>query len=83
MEITPIISAGLGLVSVANPTTNITETKSAFSTAVGIKVTSVKNENFNAGILVGKDFVSKADRDNDPVVSKLWLSLYVGYSLGE
>jgi hypothetical protein len=81
--VTPIFSAGLGLVSVANPTSNATETKPAFSTALGFKVTSIKNQNFNAGILVGKDFLSKADRDNDPVVSKLWLSFYVGYTIGE
>lgn len=78
---TPIVSAGLGLVPITNPTTNSTETKAALSTAVGLVVTSSKSESFNAGVLIGKDFLGEVDRKNDPSVGKLWLSFYVGYAL--
>jgi hypothetical protein len=77
----PVFSVGLGLVPVANTETGQTDTKSAFSTAVGVLLTSTKNDKFNAGILFGKDFVSKDDRGKDDTVNKVWFSLYAGYKL--
>lgn len=80
LTFTPVFSAGLGLVPV-NDGSGQTETKSAFSSAVGLVLTSTKNQRFNAGVLVGRDFLSKADEKSDPNLKKTWLSLYVGYKL--
>ncbi|TFW31751.1 hypothetical protein [Massilia horti] len=79
-EVIPVVSAGLGLVPVADPSTNKTETKPAFSTAIGITMNSSKSKDFSAGILIGKDFLSRADRAPDPSVSKVWISAWVGIS---
>ncbi|MET0532934.1 MAG: hypothetical protein ABW171_01810 [Steroidobacter sp.] len=81
LAFTPVVSAGLGLVPVADDSTGETSTRSAFSTAVGVLLTHSKNEKFNAGLLVGKDFLSKNDREGDPAIDNLWFSLYAGYSL--
>lgn len=81
LTMTPIVSAGLGLVPITNSTTKSTETKAALSTAIGLVVTSSKSESFNAGVLIGKDFLGEIDRKNDPSVGKLWMSFYVGYAL--
>lgn len=80
LTFTPIISAGLGLVPVSNPDSDKTETKTALSTAIGLVLSSSKNQSFNAGLIVGKDFLSSADRETDPTVSKAWFSVYLGYS---
>jgi hypothetical protein len=80
MEGMPVLAAGLGMVPVTNPTTHTTETKSAYSTAAGFTLTSVKNSSFSAGILVGKDFLSKSDQAGDPSVGKLWISIWLGIS---
>jgi hypothetical protein len=81
LTFTPIFSAGLGLVPVADPESGESETKSAFSTAIGVLLTHGKNAKFNAGVLLGKDFLSKSDRGADSTVDNLWFSLYTGYQL--
>ena len=78
VSFTPIFSAGLGLVPITDPTTNQTETKTAFSIATGLVMTSSKNQKFNAGLVIGRDYLSNADRERDPNVDKVWLSFYVG-----
>jgi hypothetical protein len=77
----PVVSAGLGLVPVNNPETDETDTKSAFSVAIGLLLTHSKNDKFNAGILFGKDFLSKSDRAGDDTVDEPWFSIYAGYKL--
>lgn len=77
----PIVSAGLGLVPVNNPATDETQTKAAFSVALGVLLTHSKNDKFNAGVLFGKDFLSKGDRAADTTVDKVWFSIYAGYKL--
>ncbi len=79
-EFMPVIAAGVGLVPVADPVTNTTETKSAFSTSLGITLTSTRNTEFSAGLLVGKDFLSRSDRLIDPTVNKPWISIWLGVS---
>jgi hypothetical protein len=81
LTFTPIVSAGLGLVPVNDPSTDETDTKSAFSFALGVLLTHSKNDKFNAGVLFGKDFLSKSDRVGDDTVDKVWFSIYVGYKL--
>ena len=81
LGLTPIVSAGLGLVPVTDPNSGETATKSALSAAIGLVLTSSKNDAFNAGILIGRDFLSRADEAADPNVRKAWFSLYVGYKL--
>jgi hypothetical protein len=81
LTLSPIISAGLGLVPVPSLNMSQTDTKTAFSTAAGFLFTSSKSKAFNAGLIVGKDFLSKADRATEPTVGKVWLSFYVGYAL--
>ncbi len=81
LSFTPILSAGIGMVPIADAANNTTTTKAAFSTAVGLVLTSSKNDSFNAGLLFGKDFLNKADRAADPSVSKPWISFYIGYAL--
>ena len=78
VEAMPIVSAGLALVPVRNPTNNETDTKAAFSTAFGFTLNSTTQKTFSAGVLVGKDFLGKSDRAFDPSVNKLWLSIWVG-----
>jgi hypothetical protein len=80
LDLMPVVSAGLGIVPVYNPDKQENESKAAFSTAVGLTLTSSKNSKFNAGFLVGKDFLSKSDRSLDPSVNKIWLSLWLGIS---
>jgi hypothetical protein len=81
LTVTPIASVGLGLVPVTDASSGETETKSALSAAFGFAVKSSKNDAFNAGFLVGRDFLSKADEKADPNLRKAWFSLYVGYKL--
>jgi hypothetical protein len=81
LTFTPVVSAGLGLVPVSNPDDGQTDTKSAFSIAAGVRLSSSKNELFNAGVLFGKDFLSKSDQAADRTIDKVWISLYVGYKL--
>jgi hypothetical protein len=83
VSFTPLFSAGLGLVPVANPDSGRTETKSAFSISTGIVMGSSKNDAFQAGFLVGRDFLGRADAALDPGSKKVWLSFYVGYTLGQ
>jgi hypothetical protein len=81
LTLTPVISAGLGLVPVTDPNSGETETKSALSTAIGLVLTSTKNDAFNAGVVIGRDFLSRSDEASDPNVDEPWFSLYVGYKL--
>ncbi|MDN4054422.1 hypothetical protein QPK32_15170 [Massilia sp. YIM B02763] len=80
VEFMPVVSAGLALVPVTDQTTRNTETKAAFSLATGITLSSRTNTDFSAGLLVGKDFLSKSDRQADPSVNKLWISIWLGVS---
>lgn len=80
MDLMPVVSAGLGIVNVRDATKNEDDTKAAFSTAVGFTLSSAKNPHFNAGVLLGKDFLSKKDRAIDPSVNKMWFSLWLGIS---
>lgn len=76
----PVFAAGLGLVPVTDQTTKKTETKAAFSSAIGITLTSSKSADFSAGILFGKDFLGTSDRAQDPSVNKPWVSIWLGVS---
>lgn len=76
----PVISAGLGIVPITDPATKKTETRAAFSTAIGFTASSSKNADFSAGVLLGKDFLGKTDRLIDPSVNKAWISIWVGVS---
>lgn len=78
LTFTPIASAGLGLVPVADASGKGTSTKAAFSTAAGLLITSKKSEQFSVGALIGRDFLGRTDREADPAVNKLWVSIYVG-----
>lgn len=81
LSISPVASAGLGFVPVSNPNTSKTETKNALSTAVGLIITSPKNQAFNAGLVLGRDYLSTEDSTADPAVTKGWISLYFGYGI--
>jgi len=81
LYLTPVVAAGLSIVPVNDPANSTTATKTGYTVAVGIKITSDKNENFNAGLLIGHDYLNKADRLSDPNVSKPWVSLYLGYAM--
>lgn len=81
LTFTPLVSGGLGLVPVTDQSTNQTETRSALSVATGFMMTSSKNDRFNAGIVIGRDFLSNADRARDPNVDKAWLSFYLGMGI--
>ncbi len=81
LSFTPVLAAGLSLVPVADPSTNSTSSKSAYTLAIGFRLASSKNENFNAGFLIGKDYLSAADRALDPSVTEKWISIYLGYSM--
>jgi hypothetical protein len=80
VQLVPVITAGLALVPVSDPVAKTTETKAAFSTAVGLTLTSSKNADFNAGVLIGKDFLGKSDRAIDNSVTKPWISIWIGVS---
>lgn len=79
-DVIPVVSAGLGLVPVTNPVTQQTDTKSAFSLAAGFTLTNVKSANFSAGVLLGRDFLSKEDHQLDPTSKRMWVSIWVGLS---
>ncbi len=81
LTLTPVIAAGLSLVPVADPGGSTTSTKAAYTFALGIRLTSSKSDTFSAGLLYGRDFLNKADRDADPSVKEPWISIYLGYSL--
>jgi hypothetical protein len=81
LTFTPLVAAGLSLVPVADADGKSTSSRSAYTFAVGLRLTSSKNESFSAGLLFGRDFLNKADREADPSVKKPWLSFYVGASI--
>jgi hypothetical protein len=78
---TPVLAAGLSLVPVPDASGETTETKAAYTTAIGFRVTSSKNGGFSAGLLYGRDFLGKRIADTDPRLHKPWFSFYVGASL--
>jgi hypothetical protein len=78
LTLTPLVSAGLGVVPVADASGKGTNTKAALSTAAGLLLTSNKSEQFSVGALVGRDFLGRTDREADSAVNKLWISLYIG-----
>ena len=80
VECIPVFSAGLALVPITDPATRQTETKAAFSSAIGLTLTSNKSADFSAGILFGKDFVGTAERAQDRSVNKPWVSIWLGIS---
>jgi hypothetical protein len=80
-ELMPVWAAGIGLVPVASEDGKSTDTKSAFSTAVGFTLSSVKDPKYSAGVLFGRDFISKSDQGKDPGVNKPWMSLWLGVAL--
>jgi hypothetical protein len=83
LTFTPLVSMGLGLLPVTDPATNESETRPALSAAAGFVIGSSKNEQFQAGLVIGRDYLGRADRALDPGSSKPWVSLYVGYTLSQ
>lgn len=78
---TPVAAAGLSLVPVPNADGKQTDNKAAYTVAVGFRITSSKNEQFTAGLLYGRDFLSERDTVNNPNLKKPWLSIYLGASI--
>lgn len=81
MSFSPIVTAGLGVVQVNDPTEKSTDTVSTLTLGTGLLMTSAKNEKWSAGVLWGQDKISKEDRAKDPVVAEHWISLFIGISL--
>lgn len=81
VSLNPVITGGVGFVPIVNPATGQSETKSAFSFGAGFVMTSSKNEQFSAGLLFGRDVLSKSDRALDPNADKPWLSFYLGVAM--
>lgn len=81
MTFTPILAAGLSLVPVTDAGTSTTTTKSAYTLAAGLRLTSSKSENFSAGLILGRDFLNKVDKVGDKNADKPWVSFYLGYAL--
>ena len=81
VSLNPVVTAGVGFVPIVNPATGASETKSAFSFGAGFVMTSSKNEQFSAGLLFGRDVLSKSDRALDPNADKPWLSFYLGVAM--
>lgn len=81
LTFTPVLAAGLSLVPVPDAASSSTTTKPAYTLALGIKLSSSKNDAFTAGLLYGRDFLNKSDVAADPKLHKPWLSFYVGASI--
>lgn len=81
INITPIVAAGLSLVAVPRQEAEGTDTKAAFTSAFGFRLTSTKNDQFSGGVLFGRDFLNKQDRLTDKNANKPWLSVYLGVSI--
>jgi len=81
LKFTTFLSAGMAFVPIVAKDSNTSRTTPAFSSAVGVILTSDKNQNFNAGFLLGHDFLGKSERNFDPKVGKSWVSFYVGYNI--
>jgi len=81
LTLNPVVMGGVAMVPVADPATNTTETKTGFSFGVGFVLKSSKNQDFNAGLIIGRDIMSSSDRARDPNVDKAWLSFYLGISM--
>lgn len=81
MTFTPILAAGLSLVPVTDAGTSTTATKSAYTFAAGLRLTSSKSESFSAGLILGRDFLNKVDKAGDKNADKPWVSFYLGYAL--
>ncbi|WP_428381126.1 hypothetical protein [Nevskia ramosa] len=76
---TAALNGGLGVIPVNNSEDNSTTTEAVFSTSVGLLMTSEKNRDWSSGILIGKDWVGDSVKERDPVLNKLWLSLFIGF----
>jgi hypothetical protein len=81
VTLNPVIAGGVGFVPVVNPATGLAENKSAFSFGVGFVMKSSKNDQFSAGLILGRDVLSKSDRALDPNVNKPWVSFYLGVAM--
>ncbi|MDH4259005.1 MAG: hypothetical protein OEW16_01755 [Gammaproteobacteria bacterium] len=81
VSLNPVITGGVGFVPVFNPASGTAETRSAMSFGVGFVMTSSKNDQFSAGLILGRDVLSKSDRALDPNVNKPWLSFYLGVAM--
>lgn len=81
VTLNPVVTAGVGLVPVANPAGDSPETKTALSFGAGFVVKSSKNDQFSAGMMIGRDVLNSADRARDPNVNKPWLSFYLGVAM--
>jgi hypothetical protein len=81
LTLNPVATAGVAFVPVTNPATGKAETRPGFSLGGGLVLKSSKNDQFSAGLIVGRDVLSKSDRDLDPNVSKAWLSFYLGVAM--
>ncbi|MFC0348899.1 hypothetical protein [Undibacterium danionis] len=80
VKFTPIFSSGLAMVPITPKDGGTSKPTPALSTALGVILTSDKNQNFNAGFLFGHDFLGKSERNFDRKVGKSWISFYVGYN---
>ncbi|MYM21937.1 hypothetical protein GTP46_04635 [Duganella sp. FT135W] len=80
-ELRPVFAAGIALVSVPNEAKTANQNIGAFSASLGFTLSTIKDSKFSAGVLFGKDFVSKDDRKGDPSVVKPWVSLWLGVSI--
>jgi hypothetical protein len=80
LTFTPVAAAGLSLVPVAD-SNGQTSNRAAYTVAIGIRLTSNKNDKFQAGVLYGRDFLNKNDAANDPKLLKPWISVYLGASV--
>lgn len=85
IRFTPTFSAGLAFVPINTTTTNemgmestTQETKTAFSIAGGLMLSSPENKAFSAGIMIGRDRLSSRDRQADPTAGKTWISVFAG-----
>ncbi len=83
IKFTPIFSAGMAFVPITPKEGGSSRTTPAFSTAFGVILTSDKSQNFNAGLLYGRDFLGKSERNFDTKVGKPWVSFYVGYNIDQ
>jgi hypothetical protein len=77
----PVAASGLSLVPVPTADGKETENKAAYTVALGFRITSSKNEQFSAGLLYGRDFLSSRDTATNPKLKKPWLSIYLGASV--
>ena len=81
LSLNPVIAGGVALVPVTNPATGQSESKTGFSFGLGFVLKSSKNDEFSAGLIIGKDVMSSSDRALDPNINEPWISFYLGVSM--